>query len=106
MFTLLPVASTLRLAESIRPKFEIIDESATSNLGSRTNRDAQQNKQQQFDIGSRQFPTKLVMLNEFNEVEVNPRFKLHMKPSKPMVKVVPWDQGEKSNCFRLEIKCY
>lgn len=54
----------------------------------------------------RQQPTKAILFNEFTPVMLNPRFKLFMKSNRPLMKVVPWDNGDKSNCFRLKIKCY
>lgn len=82
------VASTLRSAGAESPNVEVIDESTDISAAARLQ------------------PTKAVLFNKFTKVDVNPRFSLLMKPSKPLMKVVPWDSDEKSNCFRLEIKCY
>ncbi|KAL1375702.1 hypothetical protein pipiens_017343 [Culex pipiens pipiens] len=53
----------------------------------------------------RKAATKAVVLNKFSKVLINEKQSYFMKPSRPMFKLVNWDEHDEHNCDRLEINC-
>lgn len=49
--------------------------------------------------------TKVVKYTKFAAVKVNEEFTVHLRPSKPLVKLVSWDESDHENCHRMELKC-
>lgn len=49
--------------------------------------------------------TKVVKFTKFAAVKVNDGFTVHLRPSKPLVKLVSWDESDHENCHRMELKC-
>lgn len=41
----------------------------------------------------------------YHSVMLNNRTTFYMRPSRPLVKLVPWQDYQRENCFRLEISC-
>ncbi|XP_058457030.1 serine protease nudel [Malaya genurostris] len=49
--------------------------------------------------------TKAVVMNKFSKVVINEKQSFFMKPSRPMFRLVNWDEQDERNCDRLEINC-
>lgn len=49
--------------------------------------------------------TKVVPYTKFSAVKINDEFTVHLRPSKPLAKLVYWDDHDHENCHRIEIKC-
>lgn len=49
--------------------------------------------------------TKVVPFNKFSPVSLNDGFAVHLRPSKPMAKLVSWDISDHEKCHRMELKC-
>uniref|UniRef100_A0A8D8IZ47 Serine protease nudel n=1 Tax=Culex pipiens TaxID=7175 RepID=A0A8D8IZ47_CULPI len=52
----------------------------------------------------RKAATKAVVLNKFSKVLINEKQSYFMKPSRPMFKLVNWDEHDEHNCDRLETR--
>lgn len=93
-----------------RPTFRIIDDSL------RNNRNLLQSFAQIFSgtassyiplattLRKYQIPTKAVILTKFSPVDIN-KFRILIRPSRPLAELVPWDDDDLQRCLRLEIKC-
>ncbi|XP_058836544.1 serine protease nudel [Topomyia yanbarensis] len=53
----------------------------------------------------RKTATKAVVLNKFSKVVINDKQSFFMKPSRPMFRLVNWDEEDERACDRLEINC-
>ncbi|XP_058123209.1 serine protease nudel [Anopheles ziemanni] len=53
----------------------------------------------------RRAATKTVVQNKFSKVVINANHTFYMKPSRPMFKVINWNQEDQQNCHRLELLC-
>lgn len=49
--------------------------------------------------------TKATLFNKFTTLEVNDKIKFYIKPSRPVTRLVEWDENDEKKCLRLEIKC-
>lgn len=49
--------------------------------------------------------TKVVPFSKFSAVKINDEFTVHLRPSKPLAKLVSWDENDHEICHRMEIKC-
>ncbi|CRK92869.1 CLUMA_CG006281, isoform A [Clunio marinus] len=49
--------------------------------------------------------TKIIAYTKFSPVQLNDKFTVHLRPSKPLAKLVSWDSGDHQKCHRMEIKC-
>lgn len=49
--------------------------------------------------------TKVVPYTKFSAVKLNDGFTVHLRPSKPLAKLVFWDKEDHENCHRMELKC-
>jgi hypothetical protein len=49
--------------------------------------------------------TKVVTYTKFAAVKINDAFTIHLRPSKPLAKLVSWDENDHENCHRMELKC-
>lgn len=49
--------------------------------------------------------TKVVTYSKFSAVQLNDGFTVHLRPSKPIAKLVSWDKSDHDNCHRMELKC-
>jgi hypothetical protein len=49
--------------------------------------------------------TKVIAYAKFSPVKVNEGFTVHLKPSKPLAKLVSWDAADHAKCHRMELKC-
>lgn len=49
--------------------------------------------------------TKVVAYSKFSAVKLNDGFTVHLRPSKPIAKLVTWDDGDHENCHRMDLKC-
>lgn len=50
--------------------------------------------------------TKVVPYSKFSPVKVNEGFEIHLKPNKPLAKLVLWDKSDHENCHQMELKCF
>lgn len=54
----------------------------------------------------RHVPTKAKVVNRFSTLRVNDNFEIaSFKPSRPLNKIMRWDDSDKDKCFQLEINC-
>lgn len=49
--------------------------------------------------------TKVIAYSKFSAVKINDGFTVHLRPSKPLAKLVSWDKSDHDNCHRMEVKC-
>lgn len=49
--------------------------------------------------------TKYIIYNKYSPIQINKKFAVHMKPSRPLAKLVNWNKTDKETCFKLEIQC-
>lgn len=49
--------------------------------------------------------TKVIPITKFSAVKINEGFSVHLRPSKPLAKLVSWDKSDHENCHRMELKC-
>lgn len=49
--------------------------------------------------------TKVVTYTRFAAVKINDGFTVHLRPSKPLAKLVSWDENDHEKCHRMELKC-
>lgn len=49
--------------------------------------------------------TKVIAFSKFSAVKINDGFTVHLRPSKPLAKLVSWDVSDHLNCHRMELKC-
>lgn len=49
--------------------------------------------------------TKVIPFSKFSAVKINDGFTVHLRPSKPLAKLVSWDVSDHLNCHRMELKC-
>lgn len=49
--------------------------------------------------------TKIVTYTKFAPVKINEGFTIHLRPSKPLAKLVSWDESDQEKCHRMELKC-
>lgn len=49
--------------------------------------------------------TKVIPFTKFSAVKVNDGFTVHLRPSKPLAKIVPWDEKDHEDCHRMELEC-
>lgn len=49
--------------------------------------------------------TKVIAYSKFSPVKINDGFTVHIRPSKPLAKLVQWDLEDHENCHRMELKC-
>jgi len=49
--------------------------------------------------------TKVILYTKFFPVKINKEFSVHLKPSKPVAKMISWEKTDNDKCSRLEIKC-
>lgn len=54
---------------------------------------------------SRPQPMKPVLNSAYTELSLNKKFRILLKPSQPVAKLVHWDSTDKDHCNRLEIRC-
>lgn len=50
-------------------------------------------------------PVKPVLNSAYTQLTLNPNFRILLKPSQPVAKLVHWDSADKEHCNRLEIRC-
>ena len=49
--------------------------------------------------------TKVIAYSKFSAVKINDGFTVHLRPSKPLAKLVSWGVSDHLNCHRMELKC-
>lgn len=49
--------------------------------------------------------TKVIPYSKFSAVKINDGFTVHLRPSKPLAKLVSWDVSDHLNCHRMELQC-
>lgn len=49
--------------------------------------------------------TKVIPFTKFSAVKLNDGFTVHLRPSKPLAKLVTWDENDLEKCHRMELKC-
>lgn len=49
--------------------------------------------------------TKVIAYSKFSAVKINDGFTVHLRPSKPLAKLVSWEKSDHDNCHRMEVKC-
>lgn len=63
--------------------------------------------------GTEEFPvkfetvnaTKVVAYTKFSAVQLNDGFTVHLRPNKPLAKLVSWDENDHEDCHQMELKC-
>lgn len=55
--------------------------------------------------GDRPQALKPVLSSAFSYLSLNKNFSPLIKPSQPLVELVHWDEEDKRNCHRIEIRC-
>lgn len=49
-------------------------------------------------------PTKVVVVTKFSPVDIN-KFRVLIRPSRPLAELASWDEDDVRRCLRLEIRC-
>ncbi|XP_053674751.1 serine protease nudel [Anopheles nili] len=53
----------------------------------------------------RRAATKTIVQNKFSKVVINDNHTFYMKPSRPMFKLINWNDEDQQHCHRLELLC-